>query len=485
MLPGPAETGRGWGVSLTPDMPVELSVEHIREMDTLNVTGLQPSFREPCTESVYSEDGHESYGDSDGGRLVDHHSICDDDTLPAVRAGGRRACGSGGTESEPAQSSNSSTVGASSRCPSSQQCLQELDSTLTVGKTVSLSQSLSPWLKSSTSRNLELSRTQMNTHSDAGFRDQPTLRVVSDLHEDLRSDTTCGTPIGEKLEGLESTLIETDSPTNRYSEYPALGKTLSTTFPRHLETRCTHYTHSSSALSGGAGVPGSHVAPSTVYRQSLYSPLTVDIEDDEVDSNLGSGYGEHDTGGGLIQRRVGLDSWPSEVGLAYTLGIGEIAVYGRTSSIQFAALEGSRSGEGAMGLRKLAEFSLSDHSLPGEQPGLPLKFHSICHSYKNIIHDIVVSCKDIMYIFLYMCVYVNVECMAWAVRHCAVLGLSRVCHANRQIAVKDGLGGVAWSLLMENHSSERDSRVLEAYKISQVCSPCSYIVSQSNCLLTD
>ena len=61
------------------------------------------------------------------------------------------------------------------------------------------------------------------------------------------------------------------------------------------------------------------------------------------------------------------------------------------------------------------------------------------------------------------------ECMAWMVRHCAVLGLSRVCRVNRQLTVKDGLGGMAWSLLMQGHSTEKDSRVLEAYKMSQVC----------------
>ena len=49
-----------------------------------------------------------------------------------------------------------------------------------------------------------------------------------------------------------------------------------------------------------------------------------------------------------------------------------------------------------------------------------------------------------------------------------MLGLSRVCHIYKQRIAKDGLSSVAWSALMERHSTEKDSRVLEAYKMSQV-----------------
>ena len=71
--------------------------------------------------------------------------------------------------------------------------------------------------------------------------------------------------------------------------------------------------------------------------------------------------------------------------------------------------------------------------------------------------------------FVLLTAHITTECRAWAVRHCAVLGLSRVCTAHRPLAGRDGLGGVAWSLLMQGHSTERDSRVLEAYRMSQVC----------------
>lgn len=60
------------------------------------------------------------------------------------------------------------------------------------------------------------------------------------------------------------------------------------------------------------------------------------------------------------------------------------------------------------------------------------------------------------------------EYSAWMIRHCAVLGLSRVCHACKHHAISESIGSEAWSLLMERHTNERDSRVLEAYKMSQV-----------------
>lgn len=59
---------------------------------------------------------------------------------------------------------------------------------------------------------------------------------------------------------------------------------------------------------------------------------------------------------------------------------------------------------------------------------------------------------------------------SWSVRHCAILGLSRVCRTCRKLPMKDGMSNVSWSKLMQRHSIEKDSRVLEAYKLSKVCS---------------
>ena len=60
----------------------------------------------------------------------------------------------------------------------------------------------------------------------------------------------------------------------------------------------------------------------------------------------------------------------------------------------------------------------------------------------------------------------------WAVRYVAVLGLSRVSKVCGRIPVQDGFSHVAWSKLMDRHSSEHDSRVLEAFKVSQVVCVC-------------
>ncbi len=57
---------------------------------------------------------------------------------------------------------------------------------------------------------------------------------------------------------------------------------------------------------------------------------------------------------------------------------------------------------------------------------------------------------------------------SWTIRHGAVLGLSRVCKVCRHVPMKDGLSNVAWTKLVERDSEEKDGRVLEAYKLSQV-----------------
>ena len=46
-------------------------------------------------------------------------------------------------------------------------------------------------------------------------------------------------------------------------------------------------------------------------------------------------------------------------------------------------------------------------------------------------------------------------------------GLVRIC---RQCGdnTRDGMRGVAWNQLMRHHSSEKDVRVLEAWKLAQV-----------------
>ena len=345
-------------ISNTPDLPAVLLGEHRGEVDTLNVLGLQPGFREPYQESVYSDVGVSSVKMSGG----------------AVRdSAGCRA----DLESEASQSLNSIPDTVGSMYNSS---LQEVNSTVTtLGKTTSLSQSLgvtsSPWLKSTTtSRNwphdshTETEGDSVHTAGDrVQFSELDISQLTGDLQQESNSDTTTYTR--DKLRGLESTTFTRGESPKRLSELslgePVFARSTGLSgFHRNIETRCTHYTHSSSALSGGAGVPGSHVAPSTVYRQSVYSPLTIDMgaeEGEEGHSECG-GVGEPTA---AANEGVGFESWPSEVGLGYTIGMGEVVLYGRTSGIQLAALEGG--GERALGLRQLAQFSLNS---PPEESGV-------------------------------------------------------------------------------------------------------------------
>jgi hypothetical protein len=345
----------------------------------------------------------------------------------------------------------------SSRASSHSQHLSgmgELGSESTLGE-LSPSHSLvitsSPWLKSSTSKNLDLSNDGSKDKVEEVRMVIPTILLESDeLHDPVTSEKDTCTSVEDSgnLRGTQrfDTIIETPTemksslgetldrvgllvnhdclqgPPTRPPGVSARSVTLSL-FDRSVETRCTHYTHSSSALTDGAGVPGSHIAPSTIYRHSVYSPLTLDVENEES-CEVSSGEG-----GTVTHARF--EGWPNEVALAYTLSMADVAIYGRTSVIQSAALEGVCSRDRdtrGLGLKQLAKFSLTEHAPSGKS-----------------------------------------DFMAWTIRHGAVLGLSRVCHTCKQLAMKDGLSSVAWSTLMNGHSTEKDTRVLEAFRMSQIC----------------
>ena len=102
-----------------------------------------------------------------------------------------------------------------------------------------------------------------------------------------------------------------------------------------VDTRCTNYTHSTAPLSEGAGVLGSEVPPSTVFRNSVFSAP-----------------GSTSTGAAMaLAESSKFESWPCEVALAYTLHMASVVIYGKTSHIQQTALEGEH------GLVQLAGFT--------------------------------------------------------------------------------------------------------------------------------
>lgn len=90
------------------------------------------------------------------------------------------------------------------------------------------------------------------------------------------------------------------------------------------QSRCTHYTHSTAPLLGGANMLGSQVHPSTVLRHSALS-------------------GELSSAGSLgsqVPKLSKFEHWPCEVAMTYTFNMASIAIYGRTSLIQRTAMEG-------------------------------------------------------------------------------------------------------------------------------------------------
>ena len=99
--------------------------------------------------------------------------------------------------------------------------------------------------------------------------------------------------------------------------------------PRNVDSRCTHYTHSTAPLSGGMVVMGSQVPPSTVYRQSLLSSYhTIGTDRTGLSSSVAPNH---------VHR---FDTWPVEASVVYTISMASIIIYGRSSHIQKLALEG-------------------------------------------------------------------------------------------------------------------------------------------------
>lgn len=188
--------------------------------------------------------------------------------------------------------------------------------------------------------------------------DKPTKSLEEDQasQRDVATRTPF-TPIEDKLEAIRSPLGETNMSDNLGQHFRFLNptvpadmdsKSFAMSIPAHkADSRCTHCTHSTDGLSGGAVIPGSHVAPSTILRRSDISiPLTIE--------------------GGLSGSSM-FESWPGEVMLAYTLNMASVVIYGRTSLIQKVALEGKseRAGVAATkryGLVQLAEFTQEESS---------------------------------------------------------------------------------------------------------------------------
>ena len=128
--------------------------------------------------------------------------------------------------------------------------------------------------------------------------------------------------------------------------------TLALPAPHRPDSRCTHYTHSTAPFSWvGGRVLGSQAPPSTVYQQSILS-LSQSIGSDEVLSASGDTVEVHC-----------FNTWPIEIQLSYVLNMADIVVSGYDSDVQRTALVGT---EDDATTRQYSLVHLSGYEKPSE-----------------------------------------------------------------------------------------------------------------------
>ena len=98
-------------------------------------------------------------------------------------------------------------------------------------------------------------------------------------------------------------------------------------YQHRTDSRCTHYTHSTAPLDGGAVILGSQAPLSTVFgihsMASIPSTIKSVMEDPTLDAPLRD-----------------LESWPWELAYVYAQCMASLVTYGETSVIQKFALDG-------------------------------------------------------------------------------------------------------------------------------------------------
>ena len=114
--------------------------------------------------------------------------------------------------------------------------------------------------------------------------------------------------------------------------------------PRDVDSRCTHYTHSTAPFSWGAGVLGSQVPPSTVYQMSL--PSCIDKDRSSTVLSLS-----------VVDQSNNFKTWSSDIKIAYTLNMSNIVMYGKDSNISRMALLGQDEAHKMYSLVELASYN--------------------------------------------------------------------------------------------------------------------------------
>ncbi len=148
----------------------------------------------------------------------------------------------------------------------------------------------------------------------------------------------------ERINLLDAIESQSDIESQKKAVLQSPSSSCSTTIEPHddcftpQQEPSSYYAHSHAPLSDGVGVPGSQVAPSTLYRRSVFS--TSDQHLSSLEDNTVSS---------------GLQSWSTEVALLYTLGMADCVLYGRSSMIQRCGMLGDDGDEG-IGLVALAHY---------------------------------------------------------------------------------------------------------------------------------
>ena len=316
---------------------------------TLNMLGIQPDFDEMFLESAITLNTEVTNATtSERSKLLtqsmsDNHQSHEDSYYSTVSAStiGTQSL----IESELIPETLPSTLTSNTTMVDFGETVSALDDHITVNMSESTG-----LLTSSNSRNLNVSNllsviNVSSDPSDANVDKDVKLSSTDIKTENAKLPNTVmsrmDSSINQPCPAMESILSKTgNEPVDRVefldSRFPTQHKREQQQELLHMQSQKrsnnpsaegesrTHYTHSTAPLSDGAGVPGSQVAPSTVYRRSIFSTPATDTGSDENKKTSQSGF----------------ETWSNEIALLYTIGMADIVIYGQTTVIQKAAFQG-------------------------------------------------------------------------------------------------------------------------------------------------
>ena len=330
-----------------------------RDVTTLNVLGMQPTFREPFSPSATHTTVEEEYeeGDEEQDETVTRETAA----FSPLSVGTQALLD---TESIPdTLAYTHSTIEPSSPHLSALGTSDSFEhSTI---KDSSTAEALSkPELPSDSSTTEGLSRQDLllpdtsQTINDSTIPLYDTsLQIQGDFVVDKKKKVTLGVAVSVlSTQDEEESVFENEVASSVGSSIDRIGLlddrfefirdnkkpsiksvTLTLPPPRDTDSRCTHYTHSTAPFSWGAGVLGSQVPPSTIYQQSVLSlPQT-------IDTNLS------------VRSTHNFTTWSNEIQFVYAMNMADIVILSRNSSIKRMALQGT-SDHFSYSLTQLADF---------------------------------------------------------------------------------------------------------------------------------